>query len=75
MKRYYLKYLDKEVPNNFDFEVEITSIGTHVFENNSKNQFFYGNWSFKVQVKVDKSISNNYKTDNGFFWGSNREFK
>jgi hypothetical protein len=70
MKRYYLKYLDKEIPDNFDFEVKITSIGTHVFENNSKNQFFYGNWSFKVPVKVDKSISKsiniNYKADNGF---------
>ena len=57
MKGYYLKYLDKEVPNNFDFEVKITSIGTHVFENNSKNQFFYGNWSFKVPVKVDITIT------------------
>lgn len=70
MKKYYLKFLDKEVPDNFDFEVKISSIGTHVFENNSRNQFFYGNWAFKVPVKVDKSISKkiniNYKTDNGF---------
>lgn len=70
MKTYYLNFLDKEVPDNFDFEVKISSIGTHVFENNPRNQFFYGNWAFKVPVKVDKSISKkiniNYKTDNGF---------
>ncbi|MBW6410170.1 DUF4179 domain-containing protein [Clostridium weizhouense] len=70
MKKYYLKFLDKEIPDSFNFEVKITSIGTHVFYNNPKNQFFYGNWAFKVPVKVDKSISKNinvnYKTDNGF---------
>lgn len=70
MKKYYLKFLDKEIPDNFDFEVKITSITTHVFHNNPKNQIFNGNWAFKVPVKVDKSISKNininYKTDNGF---------
>lgn len=70
MKKYYLKVLNREIPDNFNFEVEITSIRTHVFENNSKNQIFNGNWSFKVPVKVDKSISKNidinYKTANGF---------
>lgn len=70
MKKYYLKLLGKEIPDNFDFEVKITSFTTHVFDNNPKNQIFNGNWVFKVPVKVDKSISKNidinYKTDNGF---------
>jgi hypothetical protein len=70
MKKYYLKLLGKEVPNNFDFEVKITSFTAHVFDNNPKNEIFNGNWVFKVPVKVDKSISKNidinYKTDNGF---------
>ncbi|MFT8351223.1 DUF4179 domain-containing protein [Clostridium saccharoperbutylacetonicum] len=70
MKKYYLKSLGEEIPDSFDFEVKITSITTHVFENNNKNQIFNGNWAFKVPVKVDKSISKNiqvnYKTDNGF---------
>lgn len=70
MKKYYLKLFGKEIPDNFDFEVKITSFTTHVFHNNQKNQIFNGNWEFKVPVKVDKSISKNmeinYKTDNGF---------
>lgn len=70
MKKYYLKLLGKEIPDNFDFEVKITSITTHISDNNSKNQNYNGNWAFKVPVKVDKSISKNidinYKTDNGF---------
>lgn len=70
MKKYYLEFLDKEIPDNFDFEVKITSITAHVFDNNPNNQIFNGNWAFKVPVKVDKSISKNininYKTDNGF---------
>jgi uncharacterized membrane protein len=70
MKKYYLKPLGEEIPEKFDFEVKITSITTHVFKNNNKNQSFNGNWAFKVPVKVDKSISKNikinYKTDTRF---------
>ncbi|WP_242841793.1 DUF4179 domain-containing protein [Clostridium beijerinckii] len=70
MKKYYLNSLGKEIPDNFDFEVKITSLTIPVFYNNPKNQIFNGNWAFKVPVKVDKSISKNidinYKTDNGF---------
>lgn len=70
MKKYYLNSLGKEIPDNFDFEVKITSLTTHVSDNNSKSQIFNGSWAFKVPVKVDKSISKNininYKTDSGF---------
>jgi hypothetical protein len=70
MKKYYIKLLGKEIPDNFDFEVKITSLATHVSDNNHKNQIYNGNWEFKVPVKVDKSISKNidinYKTDNVF---------
>lgn len=70
MKKYYLKLLGKEIPDNFDFEVKITSFTTHVFPNNPKNQIINGKWVFNVPVKVDRSISKNidinYKTDNGF---------
>lgn len=70
MKKYYTKFLDKEIPDKFDFEVKITSITTHVFDKNPRNQIFNGTWAFKVPVTVDKTISKNininYKADNGF---------
>lgn len=69
MERYYLKSLDTEIPDNFEFEVKLKSVGTAGFSENDKGQNFYGTWAFKVPVKVDKGISKNiavnYKTDKG----------
>ena len=70
MERYYLDSLETEIPDTFDFQVKLTSIGTHGYKKNDKDQNINGTWAFKVPVKVDKSISKNievnYKTDNGF---------
>lgn len=70
MERYYLKSLETEIPNTFDFQVKLTSIGTKGLSEKDKDQNFNGTWAFKVPVKVDKSISKNiavnYKGANGF---------
>ena len=70
MERYYLNSLNTEIPDSFEFQVKLTSIGTHGLKENDKDQEFNGTWAFKVPVKVDKSISKNieinYKADNGF---------
>ncbi len=69
MERYYLKSLETEIPNTFDFQVKLTSIGTKGLREKDKDQNFNGTWAFKVPVKVDKSISKNiavnYKGANG----------
>ena len=70
MERYYLTSLETQIPDNFDFQVKLTSIETIGLKQEDKEQKFIGNWEFKVPVKVDKSISKNieinYKKDNGF---------
>jgi hypothetical protein len=70
MERYYLKSLGTEIPDNFNFEVKLTSVGTGGLNPKDKDQKIDGTWAFKVPVKVDKSISKsinvNYKAGNGF---------
>lgn len=70
MERYYLKSLEIDIPDEFDFEVKLNSIGTGAIKAEDKDQYFNGEWTFKVPVKLDKSISKeiaiNYKKDNGF---------
>lgn len=70
MERYYLTSLETQIPDNFDFQVKLTSIETIGLKQEDKDQKFNGNWEFKVPVKVDKSISKNiainYKKDNEF---------
>lgn len=51
MKNYHLNYLDKEVLDNFDFEVKITSIGTHVLRIILKINFFMEIGHLRFQLK------------------------
>lgn len=70
MERYYLNSLETDIPDMFEFQVKLTSIGTYGLSEDDKDQVIDGTWAFKVPVKVDKSISKNievnYKADNGF---------
>ncbi|MBU3106187.1 DUF4179 domain-containing protein [Clostridium gasigenes] len=63
MERYYLKSLNTEVPDNFDFQTKLTSVRTKALDDSEKNQTFNGTWAFKVPVKVDKAISKNIDID------------
>ncbi|MDS0527634.1 DUF4179 domain-containing protein [Clostridium sp. SHJSY1] len=74
MKTYHLNSLEKEVPNEFDFLIKFTSIGTSALKEEDKDQNFTGTWAFKIPVKVNKSISKNIeineREDNGFILNS-----
>jgi len=69
MERYYLKSLNTEIPDNFDFEVKLTSVGTGALKQDEKDQRLKGTWAFKVPVTVDEStnkkIDINYKDSKG----------
>lgn len=74
MERYYLKSLDTDIPDEFNFDVKLNSIGTKGIEQYDEDQVFNGTWAFKVPVKVDKSISKNIDINedegNGFVLNS-----
>jgi hypothetical protein len=59
MEKYNLDSLNTTIPDNFDFQVKLTSIGTHGINENDKSQYLEGTWAFKVPVKVDKSLIKN----------------
>ncbi|SFB26009.1 DUF4179 domain-containing protein [Clostridium frigidicarnis] len=69
MERYYLNSLKTDIPDEFDFQVKLKSIGTGALKEGEKDQNFKGTWAFKVPVKVDKTISKNIDLNyeyNGF---------
>lgn len=69
MERYYLNSLKTDIPDEFDFQVKLKSIGTGALKEGEKDQYFKGTWAFKVPVKVDKTISKNIDLNyeyNGF---------
>ncbi|MDD7795303.1 DUF4179 domain-containing protein [Clostridium sp. 'White wine YQ'] len=59
MEKYNLDSLGTDIPDNFDFQVKLTTVGTHGLNMNDKDQYFDGTWAFKVPVKVDKSLIKN----------------
>ena len=56
VEKYNLDSLNTSIPDSFDFQVKLTSIGTQDLE---KDQYLRGTWAFKVPVKVDKSLIKN----------------
>ena len=70
LQRYRLKSLNEEIPDSFNFQIKITSIGTRDLTVNENDDFRKGEWVFNVPVKVDKSLSKtfdiNYKGENGY---------
>ncbi|MEG0295835.1 MAG: DUF4179 domain-containing protein [Clostridium sp.] len=70
MERYYLSVIEEVIPEKFDLQIKLTSIGTRSRSDRSDKQELKGTWEFKVPVTVDKTISKridvNYKNEQGY---------
>ena len=56
MEKYNLSMLGEEVPDKFDFMVELTSVGTSAIQHGDRDHIIRGAWAFKVPVTVDPSL-------------------